>query len=277
MYQSWWKNFVKPAIGETELQHVNKAAVDAILNRMAVAGKAEGSITRVLSLAHNLFVEAVENGYVIRNPAHRVTVPRAKPMKPTRSLSEAEAQRLFALPLDRGTLMFRVMLMTGARIGEVLALTKSDITPGGLVIDESALRGRASTTKNRKTRCVPLSPMLETELEQWASDQHGCLLFPNTSGNMDRRASIAMRAILRNIRTGAGIPDLTARMCRTTFATLFQSDPRDIQDILGHATVDLTMEFYRKPITSRQVAAVEELEARLRGKVVRMKPAEKAG
>jgi hypothetical protein len=39
----------------------------------------------------------------------------------------------------------------------------------------------------------------------------------------------------------------------------------------------MTMAFYRKAISTRQVAAVEELEARLRGKVVTMKPAEKAG
>jgi integrase len=277
MYRSWWKNFVRTAIGGTELQHVTKAAIDAILNRMATAGKAEGSIARVLSLMHGLFVEAVENGYIIRNPAHRVTVPRAKPAQQTRALSETEAQRLFTLPIDRGTLMFRTMLMTGARIGEVLALTKDDLTPGGLVIDESALRGRASTTKNRKTRCVPLPPLLHGELDRWGASQPGRLLFPNSNGNMDRRASDAMRTILRDVRTAAGIPDLTPRMCRTTFATLFQSDPRDIQDILGHSTVDLTMEVYRRPITSRQVAAVEELEARLRGKVVTMKPMEKAG
>jgi integrase len=66
-------------------------------------------------------------------------------------------------------------------------------------------------------------------------------------------------------------------MCRTTFATLFRSDPADIQGILGHATVDMTMAFYRRAISTRQVAAVEELEARLRGKLVTMKPAEKAG
>jgi integrase len=277
MYQSWWKNWVQGAISKSELQHVNKAAVDAVLNRMAIAGKAEGTIERVLSLIHGIFVEAVENGFIFRNPAHRAIIPRAKPRKETRSLSEAEAQRIFALPVDRGTLMYRVMLTTGARIGEVLALKKDDIRRGGLVIDESALRGRPSSTKNGKTRCVPLPPALQAELEQWASTQPGNLIFPNTSGNMDRRASIAMRAILRNIRTGAAIPDLTPRMCRTTFATLFRSDPSDIQGILGHSTVDMTMEFYRKPIAARQVAAAEELEARLRGKVVTMKPVEKAG
>jgi integrase len=277
MYRSWWKNFVCPAIGSAELQHVNKAAIDAILNGLATSKKAEGSIKRVLSLVHGLFVEAVENGYIIRNPAHRVTLPRAKPPEPTRALSEAEAQRLFTLPLDRGTLMFRVMLMTGARIGEVLALTKSDLTPSGLVIDESALHGRAASTKNGKTRIVPLPAALHGELENWAASQPGALMFPNGRGGMDRRASDTMRDIVRKVRLASGIPDLTPRMCRTTFATLFDADPRDVQDILGHSSVNLTMEVYRRPITSRQLAAMEEYEARLRRKVVTMTPKEKAG
>jgi hypothetical protein len=63
MYGSWWKNFIKPAIGSTELQHVHKAAVDGILNGMAAGGKSETTIGCVLSLIHGVFVEAVENGF----------------------------------------------------------------------------------------------------------------------------------------------------------------------------------------------------------------------
>jgi len=44
-----------------------------------------------------------------------------------------------------------------------------------------------------------------------------------------------------------------------------------------HIVVDLTMELYRKKITARQIAAVEELEARLRHKVVTMQPMERVG
>jgi integrase len=106
-------------------------------------------------------------------------------------------------------------------------------------------------------------------LERWAASQPpDGLLFPNSRQKMDTRSGDAMRAIYGNIRTSTKIPDLTPRMCRTTFATLFQGDPRDVQDILGHSTVNLTMEFYRRPIAARQQASVEELEARLTGKVV---------
>jgi len=111
-YASMWKNILGPAIGNTELQHVNKSSIDAILNKLAIADRAESSITIVLSLIHGIFVEAVENGYIARNPAHRVVLPRDKAQEQTRALSEDEARKVFALPVNRGSLMFRIMLMT---------------------------------------------------------------------------------------------------------------------------------------------------------------------
>jgi integrase len=76
--------------------------------------------------------------------------------------------------------------------------------------------------------------------------------------------------MLNQARKAANIPDLTFRMCRTTFTTLFEGDPKDAQAILGHSTVDLTMRVYKKPIAARQRASVEEIDARLSGKVVEM-------
>jgi integrase len=167
-------------------------------------------------------------------------------------------------------------LLTGARIGEVLALNRNDITPAGLVIDESALEGRASTTKNRKTRTAVLTATLRRDLLEWAEKQFGPLIFPKEDGRMDRRNTRANDAATREIRQLTGIADLTPRMCRTTFATHFEGDPSDIRDLLGHASLDTTA-IYKKPIAPRQQAAVEEYEARLTGKVVEFKPKEKIG
>ena len=79
--------------------------------------------------------------------------------------------------------------------------------------------------------------------------------------------------MLSRARNTAGIPDLTFRQCRTTFATLYRGDPRDLQASLGHSDLKLTMNIYRKPIADRQQAAIDELEARLSGKVVPIKAA----
>ena len=77
--------------------------------------------------------------------------------------------------------------------------------------------------------------------------------------------------MLSRARKELALPDLTFRQCRTTFATLYRGDPRDLQAALGHSDLKLTMNIYRKPIVERQQAAMDELEARLAGKLVPMK------
>ena len=168
-------------------------------------------------------------------------------------------------------MMWRVMVLCGLRIGECIALRKSDILQEGLLVDESAYKGEAAQTKNRKRRLVPLPAVLRAELEDWARTVKGDLLFPGRNGAMLNRKGEEVTPMLSRARKELALPDLTFRQCRTTFATLYRGDPRDLQAALGHSDLKLTMNIYRKPIVERQQAAMDELEARLAGKLVPMK------
>jgi integrase len=82
--------------------------------------------------------------------------------------------------------------------------------------------------------------------------------------------------MLDSARKAAGIPGLTFRQCRTTWATLYEGDAKDRQAILGHHSEQFTMAVYRKAIPARQQASVEELEARLTRRIVKMPKRESA-
>ena len=69
-------------------------------------------------------------------------------------------------------------------------------------------------------------------------------------------------------RAASGIEDLTFRMCRSTFATLFEGDVRDLEELLGHHSPEFSLKHYRKPRPSRQFEAVEAMERRLKLVVV---------
>lgn len=60
------------------------------------------------------------------------------------------------------------------------------------------------------------------------------------------------------------ITDVTFRMCRTIFATLFDSDEADRSSIMGHTNIKFTLERYRKPTMERRQRSVEELDRRLK-------------
>lgn len=71
--------------------------------------------------------------------------------------------------------MWHLLVLTGAHIGEVLALTRADLLPDGLLVDESALDGHSLTTKNKKSRTVPIPASLRSELEEWLAEHYHSL------------------------------------------------------------------------------------------------------
>jgi len=267
-YASSWRTHVEPGIGKLELQNVTKIAIETVLDRIADAGKSRQTARNALVIMKELLNEAVENDFIPKNPARKVVLPNCAAPKETRSMVLPEVQRLFEKTSGRDYMMWRVLVLCGLRIGECIALGKTDLAPDGLFVDESAFQGQPAETKNRKTRIVPLPAMLRSELDDWARSIPGELLFPNRNGGMLNRKGEEVTPMLYRARKVAGIPDLTFRMCRTTFATLYRGDPRDLQAALGHSDLKLTMGVYRKPIFDRQQAAADELEARIAKKVV---------
>jgi integrase len=262
-YFSSYRVYVEPAIGKMELQYVPKAIISGILDKMADAGRALPTVTAVLNVINELFEEALENNYVTINPARKVTIPRCTESKETRPLDEAEVRRIFESTSAFAYMIWRILFLTGCRIGEVLALTRDDLLPEGFLrIDESALHGKPAHTKSRKIRIAPIPDSLQAEIEEWAAKGQSPILFPTPKGNLYRRSDPTLRAILSETRIAAGIPDLAYRMGRATYATLYRGDLKDLQAILGHSTIETTAKFYKKAISERQRASAADLDSR---------------
>jgi integrase len=159
------------------------------------------------------------------------------------------------------------MILTGARIGEVLALTRSDVRPDGLLIDETSFTGGLKLPKRGKIRLAALPGSLREELTAWLATHGHERMFPSVRGKVLRRNAQHVEDIQDRGRA-LGIPDLDFRMCRTTFASLFEGDEADRTSIMGHHSTRFTLEHYRKPILERRQRSVEDLDRRL--KVVKM-------
>jgi integrase len=276
-YESCWRRHISPAIGNQQLRHVTTHALSAMLDRMADAGLGKPSIERAAVLVSQIFEDATESGYIDRAPSHRLTLPLCRPAGATRPLDESEARRLIQGTSGRTRLFWRVLLLTAARPGEVLALQRGDIAGGCIRIERTCLNGKAGPTKNKKSRICPIPESLDTELREYLQGVEGENVFPSARGKMLSRDSQAMRELLAESRAASGIADLTFRRCRTTFATEWSGDAKDAQEMLGHARVDTTMQFYRRAQVARQRAAVEEWDARLSGRVVTMHGKAQAG
>src|SRR6185436_10118279 len=115
-------------------------------------------------LLSGILQEAEDNEYIERNPARKVQLPPCKASAEHRSMTEQEALHLFSSLSGLAHLLFRLLVLCGLRIGEALSLRWNDVCGNTLVVDESALQGKSSLTKNRKTRIVPLTASLQLEL-----------------------------------------------------------------------------------------------------------------
>ena len=274
---SIWRNHIDPQLGNIPLMDITKVSIQLHLASLVDEGFGAVVVEAVRSRLSSMFEEAVDNEYLPKNPARKVeSPPDAKPSKETRSLTEAEVQRLFDGTKGRDRMFWRILLLTGARIGEVLALTRDDILPDGLRIDETVVHSAVKLAngsalklpKGNKVRLAVLSTDLRAELEAWLGTHTSRLVFPSANGTLYRRSSKEIQAIVARGRK-VGIPDLQYRMCRTTFASLYDGDEADRTSIMGHYSTKFTLERYRKPVQVRRQQAVENLDRRFQ-KVVEM-------
>jgi integrase len=120
--------------------------------------------------------------------------------------------------------------------------------------------------KRNKIRIAALPESLRAELLEWLDGHGHRLIFPSERGKTYRRNTKEIDVIVTRGR--AIIADLTFRMCRTTFASLFEGDAADRTSIMGHYDEKFTLAVYRKPVFERRQKSIEALDQRL--KVVRI-------
>jgi hypothetical protein len=123
------------------------------------------------------------------------------------------------------------------------------------------VNGILKLPKCNKKRTAALPDSLRCELMEWLAGSNHRLIFPSPLGKVYHRSSDDIQAIVTRRR--ALISDLTFRMCRTTFATLFEGDEADRTSIMGHTSTEFTLEKYRKPLQERRQKSIEELDKRL--------------
>lgn len=218
-------------------------ATTPVLDRevKARAATSPGAARMMRSLLRQAFAMAVRHGVVDRNPAD-ATAPVARPKKNVKTLEVTEIGALLAhlqtLPADGDQLMLQaghalaVMLGTGLRIGEVLALRRVDdlaldaevptLTVSGTLVKgaDTPLVRQPWPKADRSFRSVPLPPgavaALKATLELPLPPS--AMVFPGPDGGLARPATI--RARIEKLYAAAGVtPGHTPHSLRRTAGT----------------------------------------------------------
>ena len=251
-------------------------------------------------LIHKALACAVEWGYVGRNVCDQVPPPRPDRYQAA-TLTAEQAEQLLAYLTDtrpeeerrrqpdakrphRHYALIATALGTGARISELLALQWSDVDfMQGVITIRRSLESRGDKTprfgptKNREGRAVAMADFVRSALldriaqclaekDAFAQDYRDFgLVFCKENGEPYDQRYIT-HAFAKALEA-AGLPHIRFHHLRHTVASLLLKrgvDPKVVQEILGHSTIQVTLDTYSHVVPGLNKAAARELDQALR-------------
>ena len=272
-----WTNYkphyedIVSRLGDAPVSEI--AGVDVVqdLQRAKAKGYSRTIVNTRRTLFNNILNYAVAQGDIPYNPALGIKLPKGLPSE-KRSAPTDEQMRIIIANRNRDFGFFAFLLLcTGLRRGEALALLKSDIRNGEISVTKSLtmLDGTAPKIKEPKSesgkRVVPIVSILAQPLEEYTQSVKGDILFPNrpynghpgnkymTESNYDTAWGNYVKAV--------GLDGLTAHQLRHGTATLLFEAGVDVytaQKILGHANVSTTMEIYTELREKKEKQSVKK-------------------
>ena len=275
-------NHILPFLGGKRMRDVKPADCALVLSRAAAEGMAAGSVKGIRASMKELFECAVENGVVVRNPVQRSVVASGRGAKERSPLSEDQLDTLcdaLASRRDREDALLFVMLVryTGMRASEALGLHASsvDLDRAEVVVKEQFVRGKGGVTPDLKSasayRTLPIPLPLLAHLSRVMRERGEGYLFDVTSPTLHRRIEKHLTGLSRVDADGNPRPHnpniavldfyVHPHLLRHTYATRCVSsgmDVKEVQYLLGHSDVKMTLNVYSHYETARRLSSTAE-------------------
>ena len=274
--------YLLPELGSYKVNKITPVLLQGVINKWAknantskiINGKRERGKCKDYKLLLNLIKRILDYGMqlgaITENPALKVFPPKLK----TRAINKikyfdnSELKKflcyLDTLDLTTDNIMrvtlYRLLLATGLRVGESLALYWSDIdfNEQTVIINKTivqTLTGRDKIQKSAKTkesnRVVSLDSDTLSLLKNWKKVQNNKVLslIDTLVFSYDNHIYTYAREsqLLKNHFARACVPDIGFHGFRHTHASLLMNNgvsPKEIQERLGHADYSITMNTY---------------------------------
>lgn len=258
---------LKEYFGEKKIAEIRAIHIEQFLRKCQEEGLSDSTLAKYRAALFQIFRKAEANDLVRKNPVQYAEKLRSRgPTKRKDAFTAEEVKRMMEqLPRDRIGISIRLMLGTGLRTQELLALEPKHIAKDGSVIEVrqaiNMVKGTAvvGQPKSRDScRDVPVPQSVRwcaVQLREtadkyvWESPRKpGQPCNPSYFRDQFREAL-------------SQIPDLrllTPHCCRHTYVSQMQAlgvDLATIQSIVGHADMDMTRHYLHVQEPVRQAAA----------------------
>ena len=261
--------YLLPAFGDKSVSEISRSAIIQLSSELLTSGgaKAKGlapkTVNSILSLMTNILEYAAREKNIQTADTKDTSIKQ--PQKPMRILSRAEQQRLSNYLRDNPTpcnMGILLCLYTGLRIGEICALTWEDILMDEqcLYIHQTMQRIQVKDCAGKKTKIIIMPPKSDCSIRRIPiPDEVRQLLLPIQK--QDKAYLLTgmvhsyveprnMENRFKAVTKECDIHDVNFHTLRHTFATRCVElgfDVKSLSEILGHASVNITMNRYVHP------------------------------
>lgn len=282
-YRNLLQSYILPIYGEQTLDHITFDFIESQCNNLLLRGGRNGTglssktVTDSLSVVRSVLKFAIRKGKVV--PCDGSAVQIKQTVKPMRILSKTEQERLcsyLSSEIDPCNIGILVCLFTGLRVGEICALRWEDISfsEQTLYVHQTLQRIQYNSGSVKKTRVVlttpksacsirtiPVPEPLIKILGDYQTSKKGYLLTNSESCFIEPRT---MQNRFKKALENSEIESANFHALRHTFATRCVElgfDVKSLSEILGHATVNITMNRYVHPTLEMKKENMKKLSA----------------
>lgn len=256
-----------PVYSERTLGSFSRDELQTMLEEKAALGLSYSLVAHLRWDLRQIFRMAVTEGYLVRNPAELLFIPREAKRPEHTVMTREEVQKCFSVLEQRERLIMKFAVLAGLRPGEIFGLKWGHINETHVEIRQRIYRGVIDSPKSSNSaRKAALAAGLLDEIHAWKLISFDTCadawVFPSEALKTPLGRDNVWRRRIGPKLEAVGLGWVDFHVMRRTHATLMNEihdDPKLVADQLGH-TVDVNQNVYTRASVARRKVAVDALE-----------------
>lgn len=251
-YKTLINSYIIPNLGYKKIRDIKIYDIKSLLKNME---NTPTTSKKALQLTKRILNDAVDNDIVIKNVAQNIKAPKV--IKKERLPLSLDEDKLILQSKSKYAPFFILMRYTGMRKEEIVPLTKNDID----LINKTISINKAvafvhnqpilKSTKNKRTRIVPILDITYDLIENLVNNTDGDLLFTKESDNKmltDSAIKRHLESFLYDLNRTHDMPiKFTCHQLRHSYCTMLYYAGVKIkkaQELMGHSSADMVYNIY---------------------------------
>lgn len=292
-YLIYMKNHIVPKLGKMRLQDIKAMHIQKILNDCSSGGMGASSVKHIRTIFNQALELAFKQEMIPKNWTDYTTLPKSRKVQDVVIFTREEQEKIIgALKINPIGILIRLAISTGAREGELLGLSWDDVDFKNKTINirQALVKERKFSEDGRKVtgrenmigavktltsnRVIPIADNVCTALQKYKLIQRSFLrsnirfdddipnmVFLGVTGSYWDQSNMIKHycKFLKDL----DIPYRKFHALRHTFATRIMEanvHPKVAQELLGHASVDITMNVYSHVLPEQKREAIDKIK-----------------